>query len=103
MQEAYKQDGIKWEPITYTDNSAIIEICDGTQKGIYVTLDSVALPSGTLRMLHPDFGLELALTAVLNGCSKPSPAPRSRCRLLCRVVGVQGPKGDRRDVGCTAV
>jgi myosin heavy subunit len=38
---AYKNDGIKWEPITYTDNSAIIEICEGKEKGIYPSLDSV--------------------------------------------------------------
>ena len=31
----------RWEPITYTDNSAIIEICEGKEKGIYPSLDSV--------------------------------------------------------------
>ena len=30
---AYKEDGIKWEPIVYTDNSEIIDICDGKEKG----------------------------------------------------------------------
>ena len=38
---AYKNDGIKWEPITYTDNSAIIDICEGKEKGIFPSLDSV--------------------------------------------------------------
>ena len=38
---AYKNDGIRWEPITYTDNSSIIEICEGKEKGIFPSLDSV--------------------------------------------------------------
>ena len=40
-EEAYKNDGIKWEPITYTDNSNIIDICEGKDKGIFPSLDSV--------------------------------------------------------------
>jgi len=38
---AYKNDGIRWEAITYTDNSAIIEVCEGKDKGIFPALDSV--------------------------------------------------------------
>jgi len=58
---AYKNDGIRWEPITYSDNSAIIEIIEGKDKGIYPALDSVCkAPKATdetlVLQLHENHG-----------------------------------------------
>ena len=58
---AYKNDGIKWEPIPYTDNANIIEICEGKEKGIFPSLDSVCkAPKATdetlANQLHENHG-----------------------------------------------
>ena len=58
---AYKNDGIKFEAITYTDNSSIIEICEGKEKGIFPSLDSVCkAPKATdetlANQLHENHG-----------------------------------------------
>jgi len=58
---AYKNDGIKWEPIPYTDNSNIIDICEGKEKGIFPSLDSVCkAPKATdetlANQLHENHG-----------------------------------------------
>ena len=58
---AYKNDGIKFEAITYTDNSNIIEICEGKEKGIFPSLDSVCkAPKATdetlANQLHENHG-----------------------------------------------
>ena len=63
---AYKNDGIKWEPITYTDNSAIIEICEGKEKGIFPSLDSVCkAPKATDETLAAQLHENHARTKIL--------------------------------------
>ena len=51
----------RWEPIPYTDNSNIIEICEGKEKGIFPSLDSVCkAPKATdetlANQLHENHG-----------------------------------------------
>ena len=49
---AYKNDGIKWVPIPYTDNANIIDIIEGKTKGIFDQLDSTCkAPKATDEML----------------------------------------------------
>ena len=36
---AYKNDGIVWEPIPYSDNGHIIAIIEGRTKGVFDMLD----------------------------------------------------------------
>jgi hypothetical protein len=78
---AYKNDGIKWEAISYTDNSNIIEICEGKEKGIFPSLDSVCkAPKATdetlANQLHENHG---------------------RSKILCRPKAQKGKKGGITD------
>ena len=77
---AYKNDGIKWEPITYTDNSAIIDICEGKEKGIFPSLDSVCrAPKAT----------DETLAAQLH-------ENHARSKILCRPKAGGGGKGGKK-------
>ena len=77
---AYKNDGIKWEAITYTDNSNIIEIIEGKEKGIFPSLDSVCkAPKATdetlANQLHENHG---------------------RSKILCRPKAAKGGPGGKK-------
>ena len=63
---AYKNDGIAWEPIPYSDNSHIIAVIEGRAKGIFDTLDSVCkAPKATDEMLAKELHETHAKSRVL--------------------------------------
>lgn len=63
---AYKNDGITWEPIPYTDNGHIIEIIEGKTKGVFDTLDSVCkAPKATDEMLAKELHESHAKSKIL--------------------------------------
>ena len=39
-KEAYKAEGVPWEPIPYADNAPIIAILEASPHGLYPTIDS---------------------------------------------------------------
>jgi len=79
---AYKNDGIKWEPITYTDNSAIIDICEGKEKGIFPCLDSTCkAPKAT----------DETLASALH-------ENHARTKILCRPKASGGGKGKKTGI-----
>ena len=39
-EQQYKEEGIPWTPIPYSDNAEIIDLIENTKNGIYTTLDS---------------------------------------------------------------